>query len=227
MGGLGRASCRSPTASFVVGALALAAIPPFAGFFSKDAILGAARERRHSGLDPLGGGRDRRVPHRALHLPPPLHRLLGRDDALRPRAPAPEALRGRRWRWRGRSAILAVLSFVGGWIQVPWGWDLVNEWIEPVAESAAEADGHDAPLLGPRLARPRRRGHLASPGAGTGGRATCPSERAGACPWAARTLEHKFYFDEAYDLAFYEPASREALFLTQLRRAAALPRLAR
>jgi len=34
-------------------------------------------------------------------------------------------------------------------------------------------------------------------------------------PWAARTLEHKFYFDEAYDLAFYEPASREAVFLTR------------
>jgi NADH-quinone oxidoreductase subunit L len=34
-------------------------------------------------------------------------------------------------------------------------------------------------------------------------------------PWAAQTLEHKFYFDEAYDLAFYEPASREATFLTR------------
>ena len=38
-------------------------------------------------------------------------------------------------------AILAVLSFFGGWLQVPWGWDLVNEWIDPVAESAAEATG--------------------------------------------------------------------------------------
>ena len=34
-------------------------------------------------------------------------------------------------------------------------------------------------------------------------------------PWAARTLERKFYFDEAYDLAFYEPASRKAVFLTR------------
>ena len=46
-------------------------------------------------------------------------------------------------------------------------------------------------------------------------------------PWAARTLEHKFYFDEAYDLAFYEPASRKAIFLDPVRRAAAVPRLAR
>jgi len=32
-------------------------------------------------------------------------------------------------------------------------------------------------------------------------------------PWAARTLEKKAYFDEAYDAAFYEPANRLALFL--------------
>jgi NADH:ubiquinone oxidoreductase subunit 5 (subunit L)/multisubunit Na+/H+ antiporter MnhA subunit len=34
-------------------------------------------------------------------------------------------------------------------------------------------------------------------------------------PWAERTLAEKFYFDEAYDRAFYEPASRSAAFLTR------------
>src|SRR5207249_247223 len=29
-------------------------------------------------------------------------------------------------------------------------------------------------------------------------------------PWAARTLEERFYFDRAYDLAFYEPSARAA-----------------
>jgi NADH-quinone oxidoreductase subunit L len=33
--------------------------------------------------------------------------------------------------------------------------------------------------------------------------------------FSQRLLEHKFYFDEAYDLAFYEPASRNATFLTR------------
>src|SRR4029450_4223732 len=41
MGGLGRALPFTYRV-FVIGALALAAIPPFAGFFSKDSILGAA-----------------------------------------------------------------------------------------------------------------------------------------------------------------------------------------
>ncbi|MGH3037719.1 MAG: hypothetical protein ACRDMU_11115, partial [Gaiellaceae bacterium] len=30
---------------------------------------------------------------------------------------------------------------------------------------------------------------------------------------AARTLEHKLYFDEAYDVAFYEASSRLAVWL--------------
>ena len=34
-------------------------------------------------------------------------------------------------------------------------------------------------------------------------------------PWVARTLEKKAYFDEAYDIVFYEPASRLALFLNR------------
>ena len=47
MGGLGRAMPFTYRV-FVVGALSLAAIPPFSGFFSKDSILGARRERRHA-----------------------------------------------------------------------------------------------------------------------------------------------------------------------------------
>jgi NADH-quinone oxidoreductase subunit L len=34
-------------------------------------------------------------------------------------------------------------------------------------------------------------------------------------PVATATLEHKFYFDEAYDAAFYDPSSRLALFLNR------------
>jgi NADH:ubiquinone oxidoreductase subunit 5 (subunit L)/multisubunit Na+/H+ antiporter MnhA subunit len=34
-------------------------------------------------------------------------------------------------------------------------------------------------------------------------------------PWAARTLEHKFYFDEAYQAAFYEPSDRVAVAATR------------
>ena len=80
--------------AFLVGALALAAIPPFAGFFSKDAILSSADRPGLARVVALGRGDRRRVPHRALHVPAPLHRLLRRAHALRARAPAQGALRG-------------------------------------------------------------------------------------------------------------------------------------
>ena len=161
------------------------------------------------GLDPLDGGRDRRVPHRALHLPPPLHRLLGRDDALRARAPAPEALRGRaRDGVAGRRSSPSSRSF-GGWLQVPWGWELVNDWIDPVAESAAEATGTTLVFSVLASTRPRGRGHLARLALVRAAERRARADAQARCPWAARTLEHKFYFDEAYDLAFYEPASRK------------------
>ena len=42
-----------------------------------------------------------------------------------------------------------------------------------------------------------------------------PSRIRAALPWPTKTLEHKLYFDEAYDYAFYEPSSRFALLLTR------------
>jgi NADH-quinone oxidoreductase subunit L len=40
-----------------------------------------------------------------------------------------------------------------------------------------------------------------------------PAELRRRFPWAARTLEHKLWFDELYDAVFYRPSSRLALFL--------------
>ena len=90
MGGLGRALPWTYR-FFLVGALALAAIPPFAGFFSKDAILASAANARHARLVTLGRRRVRRLPDRPLHLPSRLHRLSRRAVGLRARAPAPRS----------------------------------------------------------------------------------------------------------------------------------------
>ena len=86
MGGLAR---RIPDAywTMTVALLALAAIPPFAGFFSKEAVLvrrRAHRARRAPTSPPSGAGLDRaarrsahRPPHRRLRHPPVAARLPG------------------------------------------------------------------------------------------------------------------------------------------------------
>jgi NADH-quinone oxidoreductase subunit L len=212
MGGLGRALPLTYRA-FIVGALALAAIPPFAGFFSKDAILASLANDGTLGwilwtAGAIGAFLTALYTFRLLFI------VFWGD--MTPFAREHVHLKrfegGLAMAWP--VAILAVLSVVGGWLQVPWGWDLVTEWLDPVAESTQEATG--ATLTFSVLAS------LALAVAGIwlawrwyGRPSEVPARVRTRWPWAARTLERKFYFDEAYDLAFYEPASRKAVFLTR------------
>jgi NADH-quinone oxidoreductase subunit L len=212
MGGLGRAMPFTYRV-FVVGALSLAAIPPLSGFFSKDSILGAAANAGTLGwilwtAGAIGAFLTALYTFRLLFIV-----FWGEMTPF-----AREHLHLKRFEgglamaWP--VAVLAVLSFLGGWLQVPWGWDLVNEWIDPVAESAADATGTTLVFsVAASLA-------LAVSGIWLAWRwygrpSDVPERTRRRLPWAARTLEHKFYFDEAYDLAFYEPASRKAVFLTR------------
>jgi NADH-quinone oxidoreductase subunit L len=104
---------------------------------------------------------------------------------------------------------LAALSLVGGFLQVPGLWHTVDDWLHPVAESIEESSGATAWFSA--LAA------FALAAAGIllawrlyGGPSEAPAKMRRRFPWAARTLEKKFYFDEAYQLAFYEPSSRLA-----------------
>ena len=210
MGGLARELPWTYRA-FLIGALALAAIPPFAGFFSKDAILGSLVEQGSLGWILWGAGIVG-----AFLTGLYTFRLLfivffgevtpyAREHLHKERFEGPVAMM-----WP--VAVLAVLSTIGGFLQVPGGWHLVDTWLEPVVESAEEAGGGLALFS-----------ILASLTAALSGIAVAwalyrrPGDRPAAirarAPWAARTLEHKLYFDEAYDLAFYEPASRLAAWL--------------
>ena len=73
-------SCRSRPATFIVGWLAIAGVPPFAGFWSKDEIL-LVRLRQEPGA--VGGRPGHRAAHRVLHEPPGLHGLLRRGALAR------------------------------------------------------------------------------------------------------------------------------------------------
>jgi NADH-quinone oxidoreductase subunit L len=197
--------------AFLVGALALAAIPPFAGFFSKDAILASVADQGALGwtlwtVGIAGAFLTGLYTFRLLFVvffgePSP----YAREHLHRERFEGPLSMM-----WP--VAVLAVLSVVGGFLQVPGLWHAVDTWLEPVAESVEEVTGGLAAFS-----------ILASLAAAVGGIAVAwrlyrrpgdrPAEIRSRFPQAARVLEHKLYFDEAYDLVFYRPASALASWL--------------
>ena len=198
---------------FLVGALALAAIPPFAGFFSKDAILASAAGAGTLGWTLWGIGAAGAF-LTALYT----FRLVFIVFTGKPSEFVDANLHKERFEGPLTMmlpvAVLAIGAVVSGFLQFPGGWHGVDTWLEPVAESIHEAGGTTAwfsalVALG-----------LALLGIGLAwilyGRASDrPARIRARVPWAARTLEHKLYFDEAYDFAFYEPSSRFALALAR------------
>jgi NADH-quinone oxidoreductase subunit L len=214
MGGLAR---RLPFTyrTFLVGALALAAVPPFAGFFSKDSILGSAANAGTLGWA-LWGVAAFGAFLTALYTFRLLFIVFGGELSAFAREHAPalshhgEAAFSMLW----PVGVLTILSAVGGFLQVPWGWALVDDWLHPVVESAEEATGltlafsvvATTALALAGIALAWRIWARADP---------LPSRLRRRYPWAARTLEEKFYFDAAYDRAFYEPASRSAALALQ------------
>jgi NADH-quinone oxidoreductase subunit L len=210
MGGLGR-ELPWTYRFMLVGALALAAVPPFAGFFSKDAILASAANSGTLGWA-LWAAAAAGAFLTALYTFRMIFVVFGgsmsafaREHLHKERFEGPLAMV-----WP--VAILAVLAVVGGFLQVPSLWHAVDDWIHPVVESVEEASGGTAwfsaiaalvlSLLG-----------IAAAWALYGRKSPFPRRVRERVPWAARTLEQKFYFDEAYDLAFYEPSSHGAVGL--------------
>jgi NADH-quinone oxidoreductase subunit L len=208
---MGALSNKIPTTykTFLVATVAIAGIPPLAGFFSKDAILAAAFET-HPVLWVLGwvtAGMtafymfrlvnmtfygESRVSHEAehhLHESPPSMTVP--------------------------LMILAALSIVGGWIGVPTvlgGSDRFAQWLEPViahhAEAAEEAHAlsHSAEyglmmvsiliaLAGIFLARQL---YLKKP--------SIPAMLAANFPRVYNLLYNKYYVDQIYDAMFVNRA---------------------
>ena len=202
MGGL-RTYLPKTRIAFLVGALALAGMPPLSGFWSKDSILAGAladgwygRTLLVAGL--LGvfltgvytfrmfflvfEGEVSPYAREHIHAPVPGH------------GEGPFSMTSTVW-------VLTVLAAIGGLIQIPGLWELVSDWLNPVAE----------PLVEPSVLQDYTISAIsvAIGLAGIGVAWWIYGARRVAVPRAAflqRLLEHKFYFDEAYDWVFYKPA---------------------
>ena len=141
-------------------------------------------------------GARRHVPDGPLHVPAALHRLLGRAERVRARAlPRAEERRRRRRRWQCRSACSPSLS--------------VDRRLDPVVAVLASRRRRGWRPSRSRSSSPRATGRRRS--RRPRGRARTRRDRRGVAAvrrqaprrpavgvWQ-RLLEHKLYFDEAYD----------------------------
>jgi NADH-quinone oxidoreductase subunit L len=200
MGGLRQLMPRTYWA-FVIGALALVGIPPFAGFFSKDPILAAAMEHGAYGyvlwvVGLAGTFLTGLYTFRMLFLV-----FWGEPSAFvrehfhAPKRDVPGISMA------STVGVLAVLSVIGGWLQFSPVWHPVETWLETVAEPiVTPTNWHEA--VSSVLA-------VVLGAAGIGLAWLLYGARRVAVPrlaFAQRTLEHKFYFDELYDAVFYRPS---------------------
>ena len=225
MGGVGRLMPMTRI-TFLIGSLALVGIPPFAGFFSKDSIIASSLGRGWYGdllftaalagtfLTGLYAFRlffivfpGEPSPFVREHLMRGSHAhgqegAHGEDGASQTHGHDVHEHAGEGpFSMTAPVLVLAVLSVIGGWLQFAPLWHPVSNWLEPVARPLAEPTNTQeavASLLAFLL--------------GLAGIAVATlmygTHRLAVPRWAfgQRVLEHKFYFDELYDVVFFRPA---------------------
>ena len=201
MGGLARVLPKTYTA-MLVGALALAGMPPLSGFFSKDALLASALDAGAYGVllwivGLLGTFLTGLYAFRMIFVvfggePSP----FVREHLHRPGHTIPAL-------WMAWTVgALTILSAVGGWIQFSPFWHPLTDFLEPVATPGIEPSGVDEAVTS-----------ILAVALGLAGIAVAwwiySARRREVLRWepGQRALEHKLYFDELYDGLFYRPAA--------------------
>jgi NADH-quinone oxidoreductase subunit L len=200
MGGLRSIMPRTHVA-FAVGGLALMGIPIFSGFWSKDGIVSAA----FASGDALGY---------TLYVAGLVGALLTGLYTTRLyfavwRGEPSDLVKEHAAEGHGEGprsmtipvAVLTVLATVGGLVVIPGVWEPFLEWIDQTAEPLVQATvGEDYGTSAIAVA-------LALIGFFVARRAFAAGRQVVTNPAIWRVLEHKLYFDEAYDALFYRPAA--------------------
>jgi NADH-quinone oxidoreductase subunit L len=189
---------------FLAGALALAGIPPFSGFFSKDSIIASTLGLGWYGYvfwacGVAGAFLTGLYTFRLWFLVFPgepsefvqehHHDHHGREGALTMLVPV---------------GVLAVLATIGGWLQFAPQWHPLTTWLEPAARTLAIAE----PTTNQEYVT-----SIVTVLVGIAGIAVAwlvyGAKRVPVpgVPALQRLFEHKFYFDELYDALFYRPAA--------------------
>ena len=205
---------------FLVGSLALVGVPPFAGFWSKDAILASALARggtygwillvRGSVGALLTGIYTFRLFFLVFYGEPSelvLEHAEGHGDHSHGPGGIDRAYRARTARGatvhdRARRGAHGSGGHRAGCSRSRASWHPFGNWVgqlaEPLVEPTTAQDwGTSAVAV---AARSRRR-------SGSRGRSTAPGgSSVPALPAVRRVLEHKFYFDELYDVVAHRPA---------------------
>jgi len=188
---------------FLVGCLALVGVPPFSGFFSKDALLSACLDGGPFGWVMFACGLAGTF-LTGLYAFRLYFLVFGHEGDSHPHShDGREGPRTMLW----PVGVLAVLATVGGWIQFAPLWTPITTWLDPVAPPLVVASNWEEALGSVSV--------VCCGLAGIYGAYLLYVTRRVRVPRTWPLLERKFYWDELYDFAFYKPA---VLCSTALRR---------
>jgi len=185
--------------AFLIGSLALVGIPPFSGFFSKDSIIAAALHAHWYGVilgivGLVGAFLTGLYTFRLYFI------VFGPGEAR-----AEHHGEGP-WTMLLPVGVLSLLAIVGGWIQ----FAPVTHWLEPAARTLVVAEPTNTQeAIASILAVALGLAGIAVAYLMYAKRSVSVPTR----PKLQRALEHKLYFDEAYDALFFRPAAGLARLL--------------